>query len=324
MQEWTTDILGPPFEQRTLQLGLEENGALVATLVRAMPPLLHRVSRPLSDADVLYVHGWSDYFFQTELAQFFTGLGARFYALDLRRYGRSMRPGQAPGYITNLSDYSVEIEAALAVMGHADGGPRRLILMGHSTGGLSLTMWAAAHPGRADALILNSPWLEFQASRYGRQALAPLVGLGARLDPRAEFPVVDFGFYTRAQRDVGSLPVPEYREDWRPATGFPTRPGWLAAILDGHRRVAHGVDVGCPTLVILSKRSSMPFEWTDAMRASDSVLVVDDIAVAATKIGADVTIARIDGALHDVFRSAPEPTAAAYSAVSRWVHGRRR
>ena len=47
--------------------------------------------------------------------------------------------------------------------------------MGHSTGGLTLTLWAARHPGLADALVLNSPWLELQLGPLGRQALAPLV-----------------------------------------------------------------------------------------------------------------------------------------------------
>ena len=71
---------------------------------------------------MLYVHGWSDYFFNPELAEFWSDAGARFFALDLRKYGRSLRPGQTPGYITNLADYDADIEAALAAMGHGDDG----------------------------------------------------------------------------------------------------------------------------------------------------------------------------------------------------------
>ena len=113
-----------------------------------------------SGADVLYVHGWSDYFFNPELARFWTDAGARFFALDLRKYGRSLRPGQTPGYITNLADYDADIEAALAAMGHGAMDPigasaRPLILLGHSTGGLTLSLWAARNPGRAAALVLE-------------------------------------------------------------------------------------------------------------------------------------------------------------------------
>ncbi|QKJ18551.1 alpha/beta hydrolase [Microbacterium hominis] len=320
--DWVADLLGKPFEQRTLDLGAEgAREGLVATLVRSIPNPVTSVFAPLRDVDVLYVHGWSDYFFQTGLAQFFTRRGARFHALDLHRYGRSLREGQIPGYMQSLADYDADIEAALTAMGHGvDAAPRRrLVLLGHSTGGLTLTLWAARHPGRAQALVLNSPWLELQVGAIGRQAIAPLVEVRARLDPRGSHPAVDLGFYTRAQRDVGALPVPGYRDDWRPEFGFPTHPGWLAAVLEGHRRVAAGLDVGCPALVMLSARSSPPIYWQDAMRSSDSVLVVDDIAKAAVRIGSLVTVARIDGALHDVFLSAPDPRAHAYEVMARWL-----
>lgn len=318
MGEWHPDILGEGFEQRTLPLRPDDEGEVVATLVRSRPHPGARLFGEWRDADVLYVHGWSDYFFQTGLARFFTDRGARFHALDLRKYGRSLRPGQTPGYTVSLDVYDADIAAALDAMGTAREG-RRLVLLGHSTGGLTLTLWAARHPGVADLLVLNSPWLELQLGPLGRQALAPIVNVRARLDPLGTHPVVDLGFYTRAQRELGTLP--EAPEGWRPAQGFPTHPGWLAAVIAGHARVASGIDVGCPALVLLSKRSTSALSWSDAMRASDSVLVVDDIARAATRIAATVTIARIDGALHDVFLSAPEARDAAYAALRRGMTG---
>ncbi|WP_374312481.1 alpha/beta hydrolase [Microbacterium sp.] len=322
--QWVPDVLGKPFEQLTLDLGLDgASGPLVATLVRSIPNPLVSWTQPLRDVDVLYVHGWSDFFFQTELARFWNGLGARFYALDLRRYGRSLRPGQTPGFIDALDDYDADIEAALAEMGHGTdaASSRRLVLLGHSTGGLILTLWAARHAGRATALVLNSPWLELQLGAIGRQAIAPLVNARARFDPLGNQPAVDLGFYTRAQTEIGALPLAIEEPDWRPERGFATRPAWLAAILDGHRRVTAGVDVGCPVLVLLSRRSSPPLAWDDVMTSTDSVLVVDDIARSATRIGGLVTIARIDGAIHDVFLSRPEPRAAAYRMLEQWTSG---
>jgi alpha-beta hydrolase superfamily lysophospholipase len=323
--DWQPDILGPPFEQLTLPLGDDDEGPVVATLVRSRPPLAARVLGPLADVDVLYVHGWSDYFFQTELARFWTSRGARFHALDLRKYGRSILPGQTAGYTASLDVYDADIEAALERMGHgaradaAGRSGRRLVLLGHSTGGLVLTLWCARHAGRAHALVLNSPWLELQIGALGRQALAPLVAARARFEPRGAQPIVDLGFYTRAQTEVGALPVPGYRDDWRPARGFRTHPAWLAAVLEGHRRIAAGVEVGCPVLVLLSARSTMPMSWSDDMTSTDSVLVVDDIATTATRIGSLVTIARIDGALHDVLLSRSAPRALAYKRLDEWV-----
>jgi len=316
--EWLPDVLGEPFRQRTLPLGSDGEGDVVATLVRSLPTPWQATVGPLRDVDVLAVHGWSDYFFQTEVARFWNRRGARFYALDLRKYGRSLRDGQTPGYVGSLEDYDADIAAALDAM-RRSGRPRRLVLLGHSTGGLTLTLWAARHPRAASALVLNSPWLELQLGSFGRQAIAPLVRAAARVDPLGRHPEVDLGFYTRAQRELGSLP--SGHEAWRPARGFPTHPGWLAAILAGHATVAAGIDVGCPALVMLSGAWTSPVQWSDAMTATDSVLDVDEIARAATRIGKLVTVARIPGAIHDVFLSAPEPRAQAFGALDRWLTG---
>ncbi|MDY0827807.1 alpha/beta fold hydrolase [Microbacterium sp. BG28] len=321
MNAWVPDILGPGFAQQTLPLDLPaDDGPLVATLVRHLPHPFGRLIAPLRDVDVLYVHGWSDYFFQTELARFWARLGARFYALDLHRYGRSLREGQVPGYADSLDEYDADIAAALAAMGPRNN--RRLVLLGHSTGGLTLSLWSARHRGTASAIVLNSPWLEFQIGSFGRQAIAPLIQARARVQPRGSQPVVDLGFYTRAQTELGVLPVPGYREQWRPAQGFATHPGWLHAVLEGHARIAAGVDVGAPAFVLLSARSSSPIRWSEQMTSTDSVLVVDDIARAALKLGPLVTVARIQGAVHDVFLSAPEPRRVAYAELEQWVRAR--
>lgn len=319
-EPWIPDVLGAPFEQRTLPLGDDAEGEVVATLVRSLPRLGQRMLAPLDDVDVLYVHGWSDYFFQTELAEAWNDLGARFYALDLRKYGRSLREGQTPGYVDSLDAYDDDIAAALDAIGHrGDGGSRRLVLLGHSTGGLTLTLWAARHPGVADALILNSPWLELQTGALARQAIAPLLRAHARVAPLSAPPAFELSTYARAQREIGSLPTVAEREHWRPAEAFAILPGWLNAVLAGHQQIAAGVDVGCPALVLLSARSMPPFRWADELTACDSVLTVDDIARAATRIGSLVTIARIEGAIHDVFLSWPEPRADAYRVMRAWA-----
>ena len=313
---WAPDILGEPFEQLTLELEDDAQGPVVATLVRSVPHRISALAAPLRDVDVLYVHGWSDYFFQKDLARFFNRLGARFYALDLRKYGRSLRPGQTPGYVTSLDDYDGDIAAALEAM-RTRGADRRVVLMGHSTGGLTLSLWASRHAGAAAAVVLNSPWLELQTGAIGRQAIAPLVAARARFDPLGVHPVVDLGFYTRAQRELGTLP--ESPDGWRPERGFPTHPGWLAAVMAGHARVAAGLDIDAPVFTLLSTGFTSPLQWTPAMTTTDSVLVVDDIARAATRLGRRVSIARIPDAVHDVFLSGPAARDASYGALHDWL-----
>jgi alpha-beta hydrolase superfamily lysophospholipase len=322
---WQDDLLGRDFQQLTLPLGEDGEGDVVATLVRYRPPLRDLVSpfAPARGIDVLYLHGWSDYFFQTGLAEYWHGVGARFHALDLRKYGRSLRDHQTPGYVADLATYDADIEAALAAMGHGVDAVRpsrrRLLLMGHSTGGLTLSLWAARHPGRAAALVLNSPWLEFQTGGVGRAFITPLVQLGARVQPLGTLPQVDLGFYTRSvSAELGG--EWSYETRWRPPRGFPAHRAWLNAVLEGHAAVAAGLGLDVPILTLLSARSTILPRWNEQMRRSDSVLVVDDIARASVRLGATVTVARIEGALHDVTLSAETPRQSAYRALTRWLH----
>lgn len=333
MSAWREDILGQGFEQLTLDLGADDEGPVVATLVRALPGpepwwkrALNRVTgahRPFEGVDVLYVHGWSDYFFQTELAGFWTSRGARFFALDLRKYGRSLREGQTPGYIEDLSHYDAEVNASLAEIKGSAEGERVQLVLGHSTGGLVLSGWASRHPGACDAILLNSPWLEFQLSGTVRKLLSPIIGLTAKLDGHDAAPQIDLGFYARAQRQVAETGnIEQIVEAWRPEQSLPVRAGWMKAILDAHEQVAEGnVTVEEPVCVLLSKRWIAPTKWSDELMHVDSVLNVNAVSHAALKLGSNITINWIEGALHDVFLSAATPRRQAYETVEAWVTG---
>lgn len=331
MTEWRPDVLGSGFECTDLDLGEDSEGPVVATLVRSLPAdrgffdrMLGR-ERALENVDVLYVHGWSDYFFQRQLAAFWTSRGARFFALDLRKYGRSLREGQTPGYIEDLDEYGAEIGLALTeIRGIRDPGrpARRLVLMGHSTGGLVLSLWAGKHPGEADAVVLNSPWLEFQLAAAGRQVILPLVSLSARFNPHEVAPQLDYGYYTRAQREVAAPgELDEINPAWRPERSHAVVTGWMRAVLAGHARVSQGLHIDAPVCVLLSAKFVVPVRWNEELLRGDSVLDVDEVAKAALKLGATVTIERIDGALHDVFISAAEPRAEAFRRLERWLTG---
>jgi alpha-beta hydrolase superfamily lysophospholipase len=324
---WTPDFLGSDFEQATLDLGRDDEGDVVATLVRYTPPparsprrLLGRKRLSTEGADVLYVHGWSDYFFQDHVAEFWQSQGARFFALDLRKYGRSLRTGQTPGFVSSLDTYDADIEAALELMGHGAGTtPKRpLILLGHSTGGLVLSLWLSRHQGRAQALILNSPWLEYQLTAAGRQVAATALKISSRVDPRAAVPNPDLGFYNRAlSKSQGGLW--EFREEWKPARSFTPRAAWLQAVLAGHAAVSGGLNIEAPVLTLLSARTVFLPRWTEDMREADTVIDVTTAASRAVKLGRVVTVTHVPGAVHDVFLSAPAVRARAFADIQTWL-----
>lgn len=335
---WAPDVLGAGFEARTLPLADDDEGEAVATLVRytgaprralgtvavaehAVPPGTvpdARAPAPRRHAAVLYVHGWNDYFFQVGLAQFWHRQGVAFYALDLRRYGRSLRAHHTPGYVEDLATYDEELDAAFAVVRDEVGADTGLVLMGHSTGGLVASLWANRHPGALRALVLNAPWLELQGSELMRAVTTPVVEQLARLQPKAPLPTVDPGYYART---IDVATGGEWTTDrrWRLSPSMAVRPGWLRAILEGHAQVAEGLTIDAPVLVLVSARTLISAMWSEEMRASDIVLEVELIARRAVQLGPVVTVVRVDGALHDVVLSRPEVREVAFAAIERWL-----
>jgi len=319
---WTADVLGHGFEATELALEPDVEGEVCATLVRHRPAhgrfaWLSRLRKSRGQRfDVLYVHGWSDYFFQRSLAHFWAARGAAFYALDLRKYGRSLRDHQTPGYIDDLATYDEDIAAALAVMRVDTRRP--LVLMGHSTGGLTLSLWAARHPDEAVGLVLNSPWLEFQMGTTARALLEPMIDLGKHLLPLSQYPQFDQGYYSRttSTRFQGEWDIDAR---WKPDLGFRGTRGWLSAIFHGQGKVESGLGLTLPVLVLLSQRSVLQPSWSDDMLHADTVLDVDAVARRAVDLGSNVTIRRLDGALHDVVLSEKPVRRQVWGAIAAWL-----
>jgi alpha-beta hydrolase superfamily lysophospholipase len=301
----TTDLSLPGAEPAP---GEPPDVDLVATLIRKAGPRIGRRA-------ALYLHGWNDYFFQTHVADYLADLGYDFYALELRRYGRSIRSGQLRGFIANLDEYSLELDAAADLIA-ADHD--RLLLMGHSTGGLIAALWAANNADRLEGLILNSPWLDMQGSAIVRALGAPVIdALGSRA-PTSIIRLPDLGFTARSLH-ISLGGEWDYDLTLKSRPGPPIRTGWLRAVLLGHQRVAAGLSIGVPILVLASARTEFARRWHEGLRVVDSVLDVEQTAARAVRLGPHVTVVRIPDGLHDLTLSAPHVRKQALDEIGRFV-----
>jgi len=332
---WKPDILGPGFQSATLPLLDDDEGPIEATLVRHVPAEdpKARPRTPTSPRFALVaLHGWNDYFFQTELARVVSAAGGAFYALDLRKYGRSQRAHQTAGYIESLFDYDEDIHAALDVIHQAHGWSIPLVMYGHSTGGLTAALWADRHPGALAGLILNSPWLEFQGATLVRQLSTPLLESIAKISPDIVLPVPDTGFYHRllsGWKDEGEQVMDdedpfettgwEFNPEWRRNPSTPVRAGWLNAVLKSHALVAKGLDISCPALVLTSNKTIFSDKWSPEMRGADTVLDVEQIWRRVPYLGRVTTLVRIEGAIHDVTLSRASVRTRAFGEMRRWL-----
>ncbi|MGA4668746.1 alpha/beta hydrolase [Propionibacteriaceae bacterium Y1923] len=314
--QWVPDELLAGYDYLSLHLadpvlaaGEPADTQVSAGLMRRNPPRRRRA--------VLYLHGWSDYFFQTWLADYFDEQGFDFYALELRRYGRDLREGQLGGYTTDLTEYYEEIDLAFDLLGRDHD---TITLMGHSTGGLVASLWAHERPGRAHGLILNSPWLDFQGSPVLRSAAAMLAKSVVKDVNRAArtIPLPDSNTYLRS---IHSSMDGEWDFDLsiKRNPAFTIRPGWLTAIAVGHERVRAGLEIDTPVLAMLSRRSDFKRTWHDGQMTADTVLDVHKLARRCHQLGPNVTIVRINDGLHDLVLSRSDVRAEVFDSMTRWM-----
>jgi alpha-beta hydrolase superfamily lysophospholipase len=307
----TTDVLGEPYLAEVIALPADDEGEVVATLVR-------RAAGTRTTKAVLHVHGFADYFFHTGYADWWADRGYDFYALDLRKYGRSLRDHQTPNYVTDLHDYYAELDQAWERVTERDGHTE-VLLSAHSTGGLVSGLWADdRRPAALSGAVMNSPWLDLQGSTLLRLVSTPALRVLGPRQPMREIKRHVTGFYTRSlHRDYeGEW---EFNLLWKPVESFTVHAGWLHAVRQGHARLHRGLGLPCPVLVLSSGRSTRPEEMGEDVHGTDIVLDVAQIRRWATSYGPHVTYIAVEGARHDVVLSRDEPRARAYDAISTWL-----
>ena len=208
-----------------------------------VPP--RRARRAGRAARCSMVHGFTDYFFNTELADHFAARGFAFYALDLHKCGRSRQQGQTPHFTTDLAPLRRRTGAGARRSSRRDRR-RRVLVAAHSAGGLIVPLWLdrlrrrggdrARGRHRADpqqpvarpagpAVPAHRRHRRRRSWRWrgcasGRWSVAPTEG----------------GYGTTLHRDyAGDF---DYNLDWKPIGGFPVTFGWIHAIRRGHAQAA--------------------------------------------------------------------------------------
>lgn len=311
---WQTDtVLGGDFKMHTVEMPDDYSGHVRSTVVKLR-------SDCADSTAVLYIHGYNDYFFQRDEAERLADSCYHFYAVDLRKYGRSILLGQQPYELRDVKEYYADIDSAVALMRH--DGIRHAVLMGHSTGGLVASSYMANHPDSIfNALVLNSPFLDWNMSAFKRKVAVPVIGFLSRLFPHMKI-------------SQGSRPSPygesllrgshgewDFNTDWKTIMPRKVESSWINAITSAQRDVRKG-RIRVPVLLMRSDKSVTGDEWTPAHQRGDAVLNVDHMHAIAPRLGADVTETVVPDALHDIFLSSEPVREDAYSKLFGWLRRR--
>lgn len=340
--DWQPDLLGPGFEAVQTQLENDSIGERFTTVVHHLPevdpdawPADERGAK-IGKFAIVAVHGWNDYFYHRHFARFISSLGGSFFAVDLSRYGRSHRADQPWGYTDNLDNYADDLEFAFDVVRSEVGTDVPIILYGHSCGGLITTLWAHNHSELIAGLLTNAPFLDPGFTPAVRKTIDTLVSAMKLVNPLGVMQSSDSGFYQKTLlgghlREF-SFPDEEDPENdpflttgWEPDPrfrhfpSFPRRYGWLSAILNGHDRVAAGLDIKVPVLVITSTRWIGDEPWSEEYLRADCTVDLGAVWQRAANIGNDVTIRKIPNAVHDVLLSRASAREQVFDAMAKWL-----
>ncbi|MFH0410794.1 alpha/beta hydrolase [Corynebacterium sp. L4756] len=306
MNKWQPDILGEPYQSLTLDLGENQ-----ATLVRYVPEDI--TERPA----LLWVHGMTDYFFQTHVAEYFHEKGYAFYAIDLRKCGRSRREGELWHYVTDLTDYFEDLDAAYEVI---IGRHPSMVPIAHSTAGMIVPMWLGERDLEVPALVLDSPWLDLMGFTQTQiNLIRPIINIVGKIFPVFPFPG---GGLTAFGESIHK----DYHGEWnydlqlKPLGGHRKYLGWLRTVLNNQHRIhTDQVDVKAPTLVLTSHRSHLGHPYSAETDTADAVIDAEQTRRWAPHLGKDVDIHTILGARHDVFLSLPPARAEAFAITEEFL-----
>ncbi|MGL5786786.1 MAG: alpha/beta hydrolase [Bacteroidales bacterium] len=310
--QYKPDELGGKFQQRTINMSSDYEGDVICTLVKSP-------CDSTTNKAILYIHGFNDYFFQTDMAAKFDSAGYNFYALDLRKYGRSYLPGQIRFNVRNLNEYFPDIDSALTIIHHE--GNKDVYLMGHSTGGLISALYADARKNNEpiQGVLLNSPFLDQNQSWFKEKVLIPIVSFLARFFPNATIPQ---GIST----EYGQSLHKKYKGEWEYDTNKklmqspPLTFSWISAIYKGQQKIHKGLDIPVPVLVLHSDKSSEdPADW-NMFTNSDVVLDVKDIEKYGHKLAKDANVQTIPNGLHDLVLSNKSSRDSTYRAFFNFLH----
>ena len=310
---WENDVLGDGFQMRYVTQPKDYSGEVRSTIIRR---LCGCGKDSGTKRGVLYIHGFNDYFFQAQLGEMFNLHCYDFYAVDLRKYGRSILPGQKKFEVRNLKEYFADIDSALTDMENA--GIDNIILMGHSTGGLIAAYYMQMNPDvPVKALILNSPFLDWNLGKM--EKFVPLVSALGSVFPNFKIKQGNSTVYGE------SLDAEEYGEwifnrNWKISPSPDVTAGWVRAITKAQNELKkHPYGIHVPVLLMYSAQSYYDEKWSAEAQKSDAVLDVTDIKTLGSKLSLNVTPVRVNGGLHDLILSSPNVRSAVYDYIFKWL-----
>lgn len=305
---WEKDKLNQSFIKRSIEMKPDYEGRVVSTLVTLQ-------QKVISQKAILYIHGFNDYFYQWEEAFRFAEKGYVFFAVDLRKYGRSILIHQIKYNFRDISEYYADLDSAIHII--KNEGYTEIYLMGHSTGGLIVANYL--NDKKIDktikGVILNSPFFDMNNSFITDKIAIPFLALIASISPNT--------IIKGSKNSVNGESIHNSKKGhWYFDTTLKSihsadmTLSWIKGIHQAQKSVKQGMNIPLPILVLRSNLSSY-YELYNPLvsSSSDTVLDVEDIEKYSKRLGSSVKVVTIQGSIHDVLISEKSVRDRAYKEI---------
>lgn len=303
---WHKDILDG-YEARYVDQGISFDGPCRSTIIR-------KKCDSLSRRAYLYVHGFNDYFFQKEMGERFVDSGYNFYAVDLRRYGRSLEPWQYPFNVRDRKEYFADLDSAFSQI--VRDGNTEITLSGHSTGGLTVLLYGTEGKlaRRVDRIVTDSPFLEWNYSPVMRAVVVPVAFFGRFLpDVKIRQSHCDGYAYSLLKRFRGEW---NYDTSWKMIYSPPVTLSWVRYVENAQESLMRNSErIGVPVLVMHSSRKVEGCNWTPAFMKGDAVLDPAMLQRRGEALKCRREVVTISDGLHDLILSPRPVRDAAYDSI---------
>jgi alpha-beta hydrolase superfamily lysophospholipase len=217
-----------------------------------------------------------------------------------------------------IEEYFADLDTTVNII--KSEGYDKIILLGHSTGGLITSLYCHSKGDRCpvDGLILNSPFFKINTSDFLNKIVIPFIAAVAEILPTIDIPQSKTTGYAESL-------LKEYRGEWEFDTtkklmlSPDVTTDWIAAIYTAHKQVRRGLNIRIPVLAMCSDKSVEGSKWSPEFMRADAVLNVADNEKYFQSLGSNVQSIKIVDGMHDLFCSQPEVRESVYRHIYNWL-----
>tara|TARA_A100000164_G_scaffold268535_1_gene240439 strand:- start:743 stop:1846 length:1104 start_codon:yes stop_codon:yes gene_type:complete len=267
---------------------------------------------------LLWVHGFNDYYFHFNIGDMLVNdYDTDIYAITLRRYGSTIKKDDNLLFYTDdLDEYLEDIDICFNKI--LNNNYDKIIMYGHSTGGLTSTIYCdrGTYKKKINGLILNSPFFDLNDSPFMEWILKNIIYYLGIINPKFQLSGNDNTQWNATSEET--LERFYFNPEYKLRGNSPIYAGWIKAVHYYQNKIHNReININVPAIVLYSNKT-LKYPVQDD---GDNVLDVNEINKYSNYLGGTNEVVEyiIKNATHDVLCSEDKPRDKAISIMMNFI-----